>query len=92
MNAINKPVDPNMAQFVEHVLAGSEVARRLGIKLRSVEPERVVMFLPYDAANVTVGTTVHGGVIATLIDIVGAAGSASGACRTRPCRPPRFRC
>lgn len=81
MNAIAKPaaVDPNMRQFVEHILAGSQVARRLGILLRTVEPERVVMALPYDAANITVGTTVHGGVIATLIDIVGAAGSASGA-------------
>ena len=81
MNAINKPdsVDPNMALFVEHILAGSQVAKRLGIRLVALEPERVVMALPYDAANITVGTTVHGGVIATLIDVVGAAGSASGA-------------
>lgn len=81
MNAIDKPaaIDPGMAQFVENILAGSQVAKRLGISLRMVEPERVVMFLPYDPANITVGTTVHGGVIATLIDIAGAAGSASGA-------------
>ena len=81
MNALTKPtaVDPGMAQFVEYILAGSQVAKRLGIKLVALEPERVVMALPYDAANITVGTTVHGGVIATLIDIVGAAGSASGA-------------
>lgn len=81
MDAIDRPapIDPGMAQFVEHVLAGSQVAKRLGIQLRKVEPELVVMFLPYDPANITVGTTVHGGVIATLIDIVGAAGSASGA-------------
>ncbi|MGE0151988.1 MAG: PaaI family thioesterase [Reyranellaceae bacterium] len=86
MTAIRNPapadagrVDPAMAQFVEHVLAGSQVAKRLGIVLRSVEPQRVVMALPYSEANITVDTTVHGGVIAALIDIVGAACSASGA-------------
>ncbi len=86
MTALSRPdavkaigVDPNMAQFVTHILAGSQVAKTLGVQLRALERERVVMFLPYDAANITVGTTVHGGVIATLIDIVGAAGSASGA-------------
>lgn len=87
MTAIRNPaanptadgVDPNMAQFVEHILAGSQVAKRLGVQLRALERERVVMALPYDVANITVGTTVHGGVIATLIDIVGAACSASGA-------------
>lgn len=85
MNAIarRETVDPAMAQFVEHILAGSQVAKRLGVQLRVLEPERVVMVLPYDAANVTLGSTVHGGVIATLIDIVGAAGSASGADSSR---------
>jgi uncharacterized protein (TIGR00369 family) len=79
MNALSKPIDPMMAQFVQSILIDGPVAKRLGIQLRSIEPERVVLYLPYDASNITVGSMVHGGVIATLIDIAGAAGSASGA-------------
>jgi uncharacterized protein (TIGR00369 family) len=79
MNALSKPTDPMMAQFVQSILIDGPVAKRLGIQLRSIEPERVVLYLPYDASNITVSSMVHGGVIATLIDIAGAAGSASGA-------------
>jgi len=79
MNAISKPIDSAMAQFVEKILIESPVAKKLGVQMRAIEPERVVLFLPYDASNITVGSMVHGGVIATLIDIAGAAGSASGA-------------
>jgi uncharacterized protein (TIGR00369 family) len=79
MNAISKPIDTAMAQFVDKILISSPVAKKLGVQMRSIEPERVVLFLPYDASNITVGSMVHGGVIATLIDIAGAAGSASGA-------------
>ena len=95
MNAIDKPalksidsapVDPGMAQFVEKILIQSPVAQKLGVRMLSIEPERVVLALPYDASNVTVGEMVHGGVIATLIDIAGAAGSASGADSTKTTR------
>ena len=86
MNAIGKPVDSAMAQFVEMILIESPVAKRLGVRMRSIEPERVVLLLPYDASNITVGSMVHGGVIATLIDIAGAAGSASGADSTKTTR------
>lgn len=84
MNTISRPIaaapiDPGMAQFVEKILIDSPVAKKLGVQMRAIEPERVVLFLPYDASNITVGSMVHGGVIATLIDIAGAAGSASGA-------------
>jgi len=70
---------PRMREMVEEVLMGSPVARMLGIRLDVLVPEHVELVLPYDAANVTHGNTVHGGVIATLIDIAGAAAASSGA-------------
>lgn len=79
MHVDTRPVDSAMAQFVERILIASPVARKLGVTMKSIEPERVVLALPFDKSNVTVGDMVHGGVIATLIDIAGAAGSASGA-------------
>ncbi|MGI9027088.1 MAG: PaaI family thioesterase [Burkholderiaceae bacterium] len=77
--AINTTVDPRMARWVTDVLLGSPVARAIGIRLVALEVDRVVMALPFKPDNVTLARIVHGGVIATLIDIVGAAASASGA-------------
>ena len=65
--------------WIETVLGGSPVASRIGIRLAEIEPDRVVVALPFRPDNVTLGRIVHGGVIATLIDIAGAAASASGA-------------
>ena len=72
-------VDPRMALWVTEVLLGSPVARTIGIHLVALDIDRVVMALPFKPDNVTLARIVHGGVIATLIDIVGAASSASGA-------------
>ena len=54
------------------------LAQRLGISLTTLEAERVVLAMPFRPDNVTVGSVVHGGAIATLVDIAGAAASASG--------------
>ncbi|CAG2144120.1 PaaI family thioesterase [Cupriavidus numazuensis] len=70
---------PRMRQMVEEVLIGSPVARALGVQLDVLKPEHVELVLPFRHENITVGNMVHGGVIATLIDIAGAAASASGA-------------
>lgn len=72
-------VAPRIRAMVEEILIGSPVARTLGVELDVLAPELVELVLPFSPANVTVGTTVHGGVIATLIDIAGAAAAASGA-------------
>ena len=73
------PVNPALARLIEQVLLGSPLAARLGIALDTLEPERVVLRMPFSPDNVTVGSVVHGGAIATLVDIAGAAASASGA-------------
>ncbi|WP_454741860.1 PaaI family thioesterase [Cupriavidus necator] len=72
-------VDPRMRAMVENVLIGSPVARALGVRLASLTPEHVELEMPFLPTNVTHGSIVHGGVIATLIDIAGAAAAASGA-------------
>jgi len=63
--------------WIEKVLAKSPFAGPIGIEVIGIEPERVRLRLPYRAALTTVGTVVHGGAIATLIDVAGSAASAS---------------
>jgi uncharacterized protein (TIGR00369 family) len=72
-------VDAKLARMVAEVLLGSPVARALGFELERLEPGRAVIALPFAARNVTVGDIVHGGVIATLIDVAGVAAALSGA-------------
>ncbi|SOZ52102.1 putative acyl-CoA thioesterase [Cupriavidus taiwanensis] len=72
-------VDPRMRAMVDNVLLGSPVARALGVRLASLTPDHVELEMPFLPTNVTHGSIVHGGVIATLIDIAGAAAAASGA-------------
>jgi uncharacterized protein (TIGR00369 family) len=54
-------------------LLGSPVAQHLGLLLRTVESGSVRLALPFSPANVTVGSIVHGGVIATLADVAAVA-------------------
>jgi len=72
------PVSGLARHWIDAVLARAPLARHLGIRVDVVETDRVVLGLPFSPGNVTVGSIVHGGVIATLIDIAGAAASASG--------------
>lgn len=73
------PVEPKHARLVTEILMGSALARRLGIALDTLEPDRIVLRMPFRPDNVTVGSVVHGGAIATLVDVAGAAASAAGA-------------
>ncbi|BCH25979.1 PaaI family thioesterase [Mesorhizobium sp. L-8-3] len=64
--------------WIEDVLAKSPFAAPLGIEVVEAETDRVVMKLPFRPQLATVGSIVHGGAIATLVDVTGAAASASG--------------
>ncbi|WP_137927495.1 PaaI family thioesterase [Cupriavidus sp. 2SB] len=66
-------VDPRAMAMLESVLIGSPVARALGIRFGRVEIDHVELLLPFSMQNITAGDMVHGGVIATLIDVAGAA-------------------
>lgn len=80
---MNRPVptqvDPRMVRWVDDILLASPLARSLGIVRTALAVDRVVLAMPFNPASVTLGSIVHGGAIATLIDIAGAASSASGA-------------
>ena len=71
-------VDAKLARMVEEVLLASPVARTLGVNLVALEVDRAVLALPFKHENVTLGDIVHGGVIATLIDVAGVAAAISG--------------
>ncbi|MBY4946645.1 PaaI family thioesterase [Cupriavidus respiraculi] len=72
-------VPARIREMVEAILIASPVARRQGVVLDTLARDHVELVLPFSPDNVTVRDTVHGGVIATLIDIAGAAAAASGA-------------
>ncbi|BCH33951.1 hypothetical protein MesoLjLc_58810 [Mesorhizobium sp. L-8-10] len=65
-------------RWIEDVLARSPFATPLGIEVVEAETGRVVMKLPFRPQLATAGSIAHGGAIATLIDVTGAAASASG--------------
>jgi uncharacterized protein (TIGR00369 family) len=71
-------IDEQARAWIELVIAGSPVAKALGVEVVAAEVDRVCVRVPFADGLTTVPETVHGGVIATLIDIAGAASSASG--------------
>lgn len=71
-------VDPRNAAMLEAVLMGSPVARMLGMRFDVVTLDHVEVLLPFSMQHITVGDMVHGGVIATLIDVAGAAAAFTG--------------
>ena len=58
-------------------------ARKLGLSFLAVASDEVCIALKFDEANCTEASVVHGGIIATLIDIAGVAVAIAGA-RTMP--------
>jgi uncharacterized protein (TIGR00369 family) len=58
--------------FIEAIITGAPLARKLGVTLTAVGSDTIELALPFSPENVTVGETVHGGTIASLIDIAGA--------------------
>lgn len=63
---------------VEQAIVRSPFGRALGAETASVEPDRVVVRLPFSPRNVTVGEMVHGGAIASLVDIAATGAAWSG--------------
>jgi uncharacterized protein (TIGR00369 family) len=60
-----------MEQFVRH----SPFSQHVGIEARTIEPDHVELALPFRDDVVTIGDTVHGGAISTLIDMAATAAS-----------------
>ncbi|TWG94790.1 uncharacterized protein (TIGR00369 family) [Nocardioides sp. J9] len=70
--------DPVARHWIEDVLAASPIARHLGVTVLDAAPERVRLGLAFRDDLTTVPGVLHGGVVATLVDVAGAAASASG--------------
>ena len=60
---------PPAAEFVRAFVATSPFARRTGLEVVDLSADRAELRLPFDEGNVTVADVVHGGAIATLLDV-----------------------
>lgn len=73
-------------KIVRDAIAGSPYGRKLAIACEEVAPDRVRMRLPWTPDHVTIGDVVHGGAIASLVDV-----AATGACWATPDLSPGAR-
>lgn len=71
-------LDPLAHQWIEGVLAASPIARHVGIVVLDAGVDEVRLGLRFRDDLTTVPGVLHGGVVATLVDIAGASASASG--------------
>ena len=68
---------PSGMDIIQQFLTTSPYVKHLGIRLVSIQPGVATLNLPFREALVTVGTTVHGGAIASLLDTAAAAAAFS---------------
>ena len=55
-------------QLLVDLIVGSPLAQHLGVTVVELEQDHARLALPFAEHNVTIGDTVHGGAIVTLID------------------------
>lgn len=67
------------AAFIRRFLPTSPFVGHLGLRLVDMRPDEATLALPFAEALVTIGTIVHGGAIATLIDTAAMVAAWSGA-------------
>jgi uncharacterized protein (TIGR00369 family) len=56
------------ADIIRQFLPTSPYVGHLGIQLTDMQPDVAILTLPFASTLVTIGTTIHGGAIASLID------------------------
>jgi uncharacterized protein (TIGR00369 family) len=56
------------AEIIRQFLPTSPYVGHLGIQLTDMQPDVATLTLPFDSSLVTIGKTIHGGAIASLID------------------------
>jgi uncharacterized protein (TIGR00369 family) len=69
---------PTAEEIVRAVIVGSPYGALLGVHLEAVEPDRVRVRLPFRPEVTTVVDVVHGGAIASLVDVAATAAVWSG--------------
>lgn len=67
------------ATIIRQFLSASPYVAHLGLQVISIEPGIARLSLPFTSSLVTVGSIVHGGAIASLIDVAAAAAAWSDA-------------
>ena len=76
-SAINTPTSG--AEVIRQFLPTSPYVGHLGMRLIEMKPDTATLALPFSDTLVTIGTTVHGGAIASLIDTTAMVAAWSGA-------------
>ncbi len=61
-------ISQSRADIIRQFLPTSPYVGHLGIQLTDMQPDMATLTLPFASSLVTIGTTVHGGAIASLID------------------------
>jgi uncharacterized protein (TIGR00369 family) len=56
------------AEIIRKFLPTSPYPNHLGIQLVDMQPDMATLKLPFASSHITIGTTIHGGAIASLID------------------------
>ena len=67
------------AEFIRQFLPNSPYVKHLGMKLIDIQKDQATLALPFTEEVITIGTTVHGGAIASLIDTAAMLAAWSGA-------------
>jgi uncharacterized protein (TIGR00369 family) len=67
------------ADFIRQFLPTSPYVRHLGMRLVDMQPDSATLAMPFTEALITIGTVVHGGAIASLIDTTAMVAAWSGA-------------
>src|SRR5215472_12509198 len=67
-----------MAGTLAAEIAATPYCARLGVVVESLEPDRARIRIPYKDENSNPGKALHGGVVASTIDITGVLASATG--------------
>ncbi|HEY7356592.1 MAG TPA: PaaI family thioesterase [Ktedonobacterales bacterium] len=67
------------ADFIRQFLPNSPYVGHLGMRLVEMQPDSATLALPFSATLITIGTVVHGGAIASLIDTTAMVAAWSGA-------------
>jgi uncharacterized protein (TIGR00369 family) len=77
----NFPIDPALsgAEFMRQFFPTSPYVAHLGMQLVEMQPDMAILAMPFRDSLVTIGTTVHGGAIASLIDMAATVAAWSGA-------------
>ncbi len=77
VGATSAPTDGG--EFIRRFLPTSPYARHLGMRLVEMRADEATLALPFSNEVVTIGNTVHGGAIASLIDTTAMVAAWSGA-------------